>query len=55
VAGGPTTLVDGLALLFVGARLAYVVCYLADLATLRSLVWTVGFLSTLVLFISPVL
>lgn len=36
-AGGP--LIDGLALGWVGLRILYGICYMADLATLRSLVW----------------
>ena len=37
----PATL-DGLAILFIVARVAYGFCYIANLATLRSLVWMVG-------------
>lgn len=53
VAGAPTSLVTGLALLFVVARVAYVACYIADLSSLRSAVWGVGFLATLGLFLAP--
>jgi uncharacterized MAPEG superfamily protein len=53
VAGAPTGLVTGLALLFVVARVAYVACYIADLSSLRSAVWGVGFLATLGLFLAP--
>lgn len=42
-----------LALTHVAARVAYVWLYLGNLASLRSLVWSVGFLSTLALFASP--
>lgn len=38
----PSTLIDQCAVLFVVARFAYLGGYLADLATLRSLVWFVG-------------
>jgi len=38
----PQASVDALAIGFVIARLAYLGCYLADLATLRSLVWMAG-------------
>ena len=55
VAGSPASLVDALAIVFVLARLAYVTCYLADLATLRSAVWSIGFLATLGIFVSPLL
>ena len=39
------------AVVHVVARAAYVAIYLANLATLRSLVWSVGFASTAALFI----
>jgi uncharacterized MAPEG superfamily protein len=55
LAGAEPGPVDTLAVVFVVARLAYVVCYLADQPTLRSTVWTVGSLATLGLFLSPVL
>lgn len=48
-------LVTGLAITFVVARIAYSLLYVADLATLRSLVWAVGWFTTLGLFISPLL
>jgi uncharacterized MAPEG superfamily protein len=53
VAGAPAGLVTGLALLFVVSRVAYVACYIADLSSLRSAVWGVGFLATLGLFLAP--
>ncbi|KAB0497546.1 MAPEG family protein [Pseudomonas vancouverensis] len=34
--------VNVLAVLFITSRLLYIICYLADWATLRSLVWFVG-------------
>ncbi|MFT7722041.1 MAG: MAPEG family protein [Roseateles sp.] len=42
--------VDALALGFVAARLAYVGLYVADRATLRSLVWTAGLGASVALF-----
>ena len=42
-AGVDGTRIDMLAVAFVLARLAYIACYVADKATLRSLVWTVGY------------
>src|ERR1044072_874836 len=39
--GAPQGRIDALALAFVAARALYGVCYLADLATLRTLVWMV--------------
>ncbi len=40
-----------IATIFLGSRIAYIVCYLADLATLRSLTWLVGFGSCLCLIV----
>ena len=37
--------VDTLAMVFIGIRLAYIACYLADLATLRTIVWGAGILT----------
>jgi uncharacterized MAPEG superfamily protein len=39
------------AIIFFAARLAYLGCYLANLATLRSLVWLVGFGSCICLIV----
>ncbi|MGC5700345.1 MAPEG family protein [Pseudomonas sp. NFXW11] len=46
-------LIDGLAILFVIARVLYVLCYLADRPWQRSLCWGVGFLCSLLLMLSP--
>ncbi len=54
LAGGSPWHVDILAMVFVLSRVLYVVCYLADQATLRSAVWSVGWLATLALFLSPI-
>lgn len=43
--------IDMLAIIFVLARLAYGFIYMANLGALRSLVWAVGFVVTLLLFI----
>ena len=43
VAGVDHGTVTTVAAVFLVARIAYLACYLADLATLRSLVWIVGF------------
>jgi uncharacterized MAPEG superfamily protein len=48
---GPQALVDMLALVFIAARVLYLVCYLANRATLRSLVWFVGFGAVIAIFI----
>lgn len=50
LAGAPQATVDVLAVTYVGARIAYGICYVADLATARSLTWVIGWLSTLALF-----
>lgn len=46
----PQPRVDLLALVFIGARVAYILCYVADRASLRSLVWLVGLGASLGLF-----
>jgi uncharacterized MAPEG superfamily protein len=46
-------LIDGLAIIFVIARVIYLVCYWADLAWQRSLIWFVGLVCSLLLMISP--
>jgi uncharacterized MAPEG superfamily protein len=43
--------IDALALAFVAARVVYGACYLADVASLRSLVWFAGFACTIALFV----
>ncbi len=44
------TRIDVSAIVFVAARVGYVVCYVADKATLRSVFWLVGLLSVVGLF-----
>ncbi len=44
------TRIDVYAIVFVAARVGYVVCYVADKATLRSAFWLVGLLSVVGLF-----
>ena len=46
-------MVDWLALAYVAARLIYPALYLADIATMRSLVWSVGYFASLALLASP--
>ncbi|KZN18913.1 MULTISPECIES: MAPEG family protein [Pseudomonas] len=46
-------LIDTLAIVFVVARIIYLLCYWADLAWQRSLVWFVGLVCSLLLMISP--
>jgi uncharacterized MAPEG superfamily protein len=40
-----------MAIAFIITRLVYVGCYFADLAVLRTLVWTAGFLLTIAIFL----
>ena len=44
--------VDNLAMLFVAARVGYISAYLADLATLRSVLWLVGLGASVALYFS---
>jgi uncharacterized MAPEG superfamily protein len=48
---GPQTNANLLAIGFISARLAHLACYLADLATLRSIAWCVGLLCVIGLFV----
>jgi uncharacterized MAPEG superfamily protein len=50
--GAPQDRVDGLAIIFVAARVLYIACYLADWHWARSVVWLVGLLATLTIFVS---
>ncbi|MGH1371295.1 MAG: MAPEG family protein [Cellvibrionaceae bacterium] len=50
-AQAPMETVNMLCLAFVASRVAYLVCYLLDVATLRSLVWSVGFVSSIWLMV----
>jgi uncharacterized MAPEG superfamily protein len=51
IAKAPASLIDGLALLFILARIVYISCYITNKASLRSMVWMVGFGATVALFI----
>ena len=46
----PQASIDGLATVFVIARIFYIACYVTDRATLRSLCWLVGIASAVGLF-----
>lgn len=48
----PQDRIDALAVIFVAARVAYVICYVADWHLARSLVWTIGIVATITLFVS---
>ncbi|MDB4002170.1 MAPEG family protein [Oceanospirillaceae bacterium] len=45
--------IDYLAIAYIVARVAYIFYYLNDRATLRTIVWGVGFISSLALLCSP--
>ena len=47
----PQGRIDMLALVFIAARLAYILCYVTDKSALRSLVWLVGLGASLALFV----
>lgn len=49
----PQGWIDGLALIFLAARLAYTACYLGGMASLRSAVWSLGFLASVAIFLLP--
>lgn len=48
--GAPAGTVDGLAMAFIGVRLAYGLAYLFDTPTLRSILWLSGMASTVAIF-----
>jgi uncharacterized MAPEG superfamily protein len=48
--GADQSTIDALAVVFIVARIAYGLCYIADKSTLRSLVWLVGFGATVGLY-----
>ena len=51
----PQNLIDELALLFVLVRIAYVLTYLGDRPTLRSILWVIGFTINVAIFFLPLL
>ena len=53
--GGPQRLVNELAILFLIVRIAYVLTYLGDRPTLRSILWSIGFAINLAIFFMPVI
>jgi uncharacterized MAPEG superfamily protein len=50
--GAPQDRVDALAVVFILARVAFIACYVADRASVRTLTWTVGLVASLALFVS---
>ena len=53
--GGPQRLVNELAVLFLIVRIAYVFTYLGNRPTLRSILWSLGFLINVAIFFLPAL
>ncbi len=51
----PQAWIDGLALGFVAIRLAYVLLYVGNLPTLRTLMWNAGFLVNVLIFLLPLI
>ena len=51
IAGAPQHWADALAVAFVVLRIAYSAAYIFDRSSLRSLLWTLGFICTLGLFV----
>jgi uncharacterized MAPEG superfamily protein len=51
--GGPQRLVNELAVLFLIVRIAYVFTYVGYRATLRSILWGLGFLINIAIFFLP--
>jgi len=51
LAGGEQAAIDGIALGFIAARVAYSVLYIAGIARMRSAVWALGFFATIALFV----
>src|SRR5256885_13775487 len=50
---GPQHLIDELAVLFLIVRIAYVLTYLGDRPTLRTILWNIGFAINLAIFFMP--
>lgn len=50
----PQARINELAMVFILARVLYTICYLTDRATLRTLCWTIGFLTVIGIFLLPV-
>ena len=51
LAGAPANIINALAVLFVLIRVAYIWCYVADRAAMRSIVWIIGFGLTVAIFV----
>ena len=53
--GAPQGLIDELAVLFLIVRIAYVLTYLGDRPTLRSILWSIGFAINIAIFFVPLI
>jgi uncharacterized MAPEG superfamily protein len=53
--GAPQSLVNELAVLFLIVRIAYVLTYLGDRPTLRSILWCIGFAINIAIFFLPLI
>ncbi|MGJ5138042.1 MAPEG family protein [Bradyrhizobium oligotrophicum] len=53
--GAPQNLINELSVLFVIVRVAYVLTYIGDRPSLRSILWAIGFLITVAIFFLPLL
>jgi len=49
----PQHIVDGLAVAYVALRFAYAAAYLANVAALRSTIWSLAFVANVALILSP--
>ena len=52
LAGASQGVIDTLAVIYVLARIVYIVCYVTDRATARSAVWSIGFFAMIGLFVA---
>ena len=52
---GPQRFIDELAVLFLIVRIAYVLTYLGDRPTLRTILWNIGFAINVGIFFMPVI
>jgi uncharacterized MAPEG superfamily protein len=52
---GPQRLIDELAVLFLIVRVAYVFTYIGNRPTLRSILWSVGFVINIAIFFMPLI
>ena len=50
---GPQRLINELAVLFLIVRIAYVLTYLGNRPTLRSILWSIGFAINIAIFFMP--